>query len=348
MSDCLAKGDSLNNYFIQTRASYGFILKHKPSIGYLLHHVPSVQIRVGKKANGSKLWEQLYRYPEYGFGYYYADLGDPQILGKVNALYFFLNSPFYRSQVTSLNYEFAAGISYLNKCFDYRNNYLNNAIGSHFNAYFNFNINLQIKILKRFEVSPVIGFTHYSNGSFKKPNLGLNIIDANLGLKYFFNSSSPNYINTPIPTFKRKNEINITYSAGIKETYPATGPKYFISTITANILRQLNLKRKVGFGIDIFYDESLYKEFVETKNTEIQGVIRQGAFLSHEFVLAKFAVIINLGVYCYSKTTPESSIYTRVGIKYHLTENIFANINLKAHAAKADFIEWGVGYRFIK
>ena len=38
--------------------------------------------------------------------------------------------------------------------------------------------------------------------------------------------------------------------------------------------------------------------------------------------------------------------YEKVIIRYELTDNVFANIALTAHAARADFLCFGLGYRF--
>jgi hypothetical protein len=38
--------------------------------------------------------------------------------------------------------------------------------------------------------------------------------------------------------------------------------------------------------------------------------------------------------------------YQRIGLKYHIFENIFAGINVRAYDFSiADYIEWNIGYR---
>ena len=53
---------------------------------------------------------------------------------------------------------------------------------------------------------------------------------------------------------------------------------------------------------------------------------------------------MNIGHYLYSRYTDLSLIYTRLGLIYRINSHLLANVSLKSHMAKADFIEWGIGY----
>ena len=41
----------------------------------------------------------------------------------------------------------------------------------------------------------------------------------------------------------------------------------------------------------------------------------------------------------------ETRTYTRIGVKYYITKNIFGVGTVKAHAVNAEAIEFGVGIR---
>lgn len=340
--------DSLKNVFVKIKPGMGVIIRHRESMGNLIGHVPSMQIEVGRQTYGKDVWEQLYRYPEYGVGYYFADLGNPKLLGYVNAAYIYLNAPFFRKPDFSFNYHLAIGISYLSKKWDSQTNYENLAIGSHVNVYFNIDFNTSFKLSKKLELTTGLGACHYSNGAIKQPNLGLNVVNINAGLKYYFNEVKPDKIVQGISSEPKKNDFSVIVAGGIKTVPPLMGPYYFMSTISFYFARQTSYKHKFGFGTDMFYDASLYDEPSDSSKVYFEQVIRNGIFVSHEYLIKKIAIVIQLGAYTYTRFSPRFPLYTRLALRYNATPHLFANISLKAHLGVADFIEWGVGYRFSK
>ena len=50
--------------------------------------------------------------------------------------------------------------------------------------------------------------------------------------------------------------------------------------------------------------------------------------------------------YNYDIEKEDGWFYTRASLQYALTNHIFLSLGLKTHLQKAEFIEWGLGYRF--
>ena len=72
---------------------------------------------------------------------------------------------------------------------------------------------------------------------------------------------------------------------------------------------------------------------------------------SYELVVNRLSLVLQPGFYVARKKIPgqKSAVYYRIGLKYHLSKNFFAGINLRASSLKeSDFIEWNVGYRLLK
>src|SRR3989339_1191393 len=228
----IAGRDSIPNFFIKGKFGYGALIRHRESMGNLMRHVGSMQIELGRQTNGIDLWEQLYRYPEYGAGYYFANLGDPKLLGQVHALYAYLNSPFYRTKKFSLNYHFAIGASYITRKWDYKENYMNLAIGTHLNVYFNVHLNAAYRINKKIEIIGGIGACHYSNGAIAQPNLGINVANADIGLRYYFNEYEEEFNKLEIPSCIKKNEFTVLYAVGTKSIPPPRGSNFFMSSLS--------------------------------------------------------------------------------------------------------------------
>ena len=51
-------------------------------------------------------------------------------------------------------------------------------------------------------------------------------------------------------------------------------------------------------------------------------------------------------IYRYNVTQEDGWLYTRAVARYALTDNLFASVALKTHLQRAEFIEWGLGWRF--
>jgi hypothetical protein len=52
----------------------------------------------------------------------------------------------------------------------------------------------------------------------------------------------------------------------------------------------------------------------------------------------------HVGTYLTARLYKYTRFYTRIGMRYSVSNRVFLNIALKAHYAIADYIEWGVGY----
>jgi hypothetical protein len=56
--------------------------------------------------------------------------------------------------------------------------------------------------------------------------------------------------------------------------------------------------------------------------------------------------ILGMGVYLRDVYNPDGRLYHRIGMRYHATKHWSANLVLKSHWAKADYVEYGIGYTF--
>ena len=339
----------LNNFYIDSEVHYGFIIPHHKSITYLLDkHVRGFELNISRPAYGNHIWEQLYRYPRTGVGYFFCDYGNPEVLGKVHALFSFINIPIIRNHNNHhlLNYQISFGMSCLTKRFDVYENYLNSAIGTHLNIYFRLGFDTKIPISEKLELLGEIGFTHCSNGKIRSPNYGLNVLSGSLGLNYYINKAKKERIKLELPENYKRNYYSLIYSAGVKVYDNLNERHYFISSLSFDYERHLNFKRRIGIGADLFYDKSISEALAVDGelDEDIANLFRFGLHFSHTLVYNKTLMSVNIGRYLYSKYTDLSLFYSRLALKYKVSSHILLNLSLKAHSAKADFIEWGIGY----
>jgi hypothetical protein len=342
------KNDSIK-YFIEARLHYGFVISHHKSMAHLTTgHFPAFEINVGQQTHGEQVWQPLYKYPIIGMTFWYADLANPEVLGSAFAIYPYLNFHLYQQHDFLFNFRFGTGLGYLTKKFDRLDNYKNIAIGSHINVTLNLFYEFKWIVLKKFAVSCFIGLTHFSNGAFKTPNLGINIPTIGIGVSHISHTS--HHIITRIDTasFKKTHNLKIQLfiSAGMKQMYPADGNTYGAYSLSSCFLKPLSKKREIGAGLDLFW------EFANISNLKGEGievahdyeVIKPGLHIDHQFDFSRFSFATQLGFYLYAKDKSDGPVYSRFALRYKITNKVMLNLALKTHFAKADFVEWGIGY----
>ena len=344
------KADATKYVHISAQYSIGYIYAHHPSLKYYIKdYVPAIELNVGFRQKGDKIWHKLYRYPTLGFGYYHANLGNPEILGHVDALFPFIDVPVLEKERLKLSTKFAAGVAWLNKSFDlYENNY-NTAIGSHLNAYLNIKLNSELKLNNRLKMLAGLGITHYSNSGSTQPNQGLNIVSASAGLLYNLHKDAFKKLAPDIPKFIKKNKYTLILSAGTKTLEPAGTQHYLVTSLSFNLDRQFSYKGMYGFGIDLFKDNSRNEYLHEVEGVEnptTADLFYAGGHASYDFVFGKTSFTVQMGGYFLNKAKFFQYVYHRFGIKYQFSEHFMVNITLKTFWAAADFSEWGIGYRF--
>lgn len=333
--------DGLRSYFIEGNYQYGFIWQHNPSLSDVIGgNINVFQLNLGKETVGETYWDQLYRYPEWGVGYYFADLGNEKELGNANALFAFVNIPLINGKKFQLRYKLSGGLAYLNKG--------NVAIGSPVNIYIDACLHTKIALGKQLYLVNSFGATHFSNGAIKTPNLGLNLFSYRIGLQYNLENTKAINKQLELPEIDSKNFISSVFSMGVKEIKDTDGKDFIIVTGAVDYLRRINHKHKIGAGLDVFYDESLFYTMNPDSSLKLDDndIMRYGIHISSEVQIYRFVLGVNLGAYLKANYTDDGKIYQRVALRYLISKSLFANVSLKTSKGVAHFVEWGIGYQF--
>ena len=335
---------------LSSRLHYGFIIPHHESFKFLIEkHVTAFDVIIAFPTSGKKCWEQLYKKPSLGFGYYYGNFGNPEILGSVHSLYIYYKANFFTVKNFTLNHNLAFGLAYMTKPFDYQTNYLNFAIGTNINLHVNLNLETEYKINNKLTIFSDIGITHFSNGAVKMPNRGINIISISTGAKYFFNNEKKNIPEKAIPEFNGYNDFRFFITGGLKGIYPCYSKQYPISVIFANFGRTVSYKSRIGLGVNLFYNGSLVKKYETDSvfNSQKKDYLYSGVYFSYDIIFGKISFTIHQGFYLTQKNI-DYKIYQRFGFRYNFNNNISANLSIVTYFANAQFVEWGIGYNLRK
>lgn len=327
---------------------------------------PSVQTR------GKEEWHQLYRFPRVGCKITIGNLGNSKELGYLLGVTpnMTLNaSPKYWYEPS---FNLGLGVAWFNKPFNVTTNPTNFYIGSQFTVMAEASIQLEPKLGKH-KLLTGLKVIHCSNSHYQVPNLGMNIITANVG--FLFNSSpnltKPEILDLNIP--KSGIRFNVRSGIGIHELAKTVGPvgtpKYAIYVNDIYLSKLFGKVSNVHAGLEIKYYKSYYNYIVTNDFFPDERKLKSTvftAFLAHELMVKRFSLVTQGGINVYNKfygaymnqflsergfkLELKKIFSTRLGVQYYLFDpkyctraNVFVGGYIKAHFGQADFICFQAG-----
>lgn len=344
-----------SNLLIEGKIHYGFIYAHHVELEMYNAHFPAFEVSFSQMTYGKYKWERAYNYPIIGMTFLYSGLGFNPSLGQAFALMPFINFPLVKSKNFTFGFRFALGLGYLTNHFDRLTNYKNLAIGSSFNAAVNLMLEARYRINYFLTVTGGISLQHFSNGALKLPNYGINVPLVNIGIAYRpvkENKNIGDRFYAPVEPFsviiRRSIEFNLGGMVGWKDMEAVLGERFIVYHIYENTMVQISRKSKVGIGLDLSYDASQVV-VLEKNGTPVDNkfsVARPGINAAYELIMSRLGFILNLGGYLGGKEKSNGPLYEKISVQYNFSKNFFASVMLKVHWGRADYIGWGLGYKF--
>jgi hypothetical protein len=335
-------------YALGIKFHKGFIVAHRNSMGHLIKGHPHIaELTFGKTPTGNDKWHHNYNFPEMGLLAMYINHANPEQLGNAYTLMPYINFNLNKSKKIKLQFRAATGIAYLPTVFHPVYNHKNLAISSRLNGAVNLNFQTRVKLSEKIWWDNGISLTHYSNGAYSLPNLGINLATLNTGFTIPVGNPLP---AVPLQTEKKRHDNKLIISlmgvAGIKAFEPF-GKKYYIYTIRGLAEKSVSEKSAIGTGLDFVWNSSLpdkiNKDTILINTTS--DVIQSGLVFSYAFTIDKLSLFVNKGLYLQSNDVM-GLFYHRLGVKYRFKNHIIASFAIKSHFGYADHFEYGIGYSF--
>ena len=349
---------SHKNLEIEARMHYGYMYfqndEYHSALGRYSRHTPAFEFSLHRNTYGERRWEVLHNYPSIGFTFYYSGFGNDSIsaeLGKVFALYPFINFPITPSETSRLTFKLGVGVSFLTNKFDPKENFHNYAIGSHVNAAVNLSFEYRQRIVKRLHWVTSVGLTHFSNGATRSPNMGINIFSVATGFSWCLSPPKAQMDTKLRPKNylfefdgKRHFVTDYQYMLGIKDLSQQYGTHqyYFVHNVGANFMFQITERDRVGLGVELVYDNS-----DKITKPDWGLYLKPGVLFSYEMLLDRVSFMFNVGL---RNNVPLNAktfgmlFYQKVAARYYLSDNLFASIAFTTYDIKSDFIWVGIGY----
>nr|WP_262903329.1 acyloxyacyl hydrolase [Hymenobacter psoromatis] len=330
-------------------AQGAIIISHTPPVAHLVaSHPTGFELNAQHQTTGAAPWHGWYKYPKVGLALIYYDFHNP-ILGQSYAASVYLSKAISRTARHDLSFRLGTGLAYFPQHYDLYTNRKNNFVSSALNATLQFRLEYDLALSPHLGLLLGLGLNHYSNGATAKPNFGINLPTLLLGFNYHQLRPVPTApALAPDPADVGHNFWNLSTSLGYKQRSGGDQTHYLVNSVTLAAGRRVSRKSNLLVGVEGFYDRSLLAMLHDSAShpgEHLPDVKKASAFAGHELLFGRLALVTHLGVYFYNPYKSNGFLYERVGLKYQFTNLLFADIDLKAHRAIADVIEFKVGVK---
>ena len=287
-----------------------------------------------------------------------------EVLGNCVAVY-----PYFLLHMIDLphfqfNWKAGAGLSFFHKyywnCDTLMENYYtpqaNPLIGSVVNVYINTGLNFNFPIRDGWAVNAEVGFSHMSNGSTIKPNMGINMLYGSIGASYTINEHD--YVaGKKEKTFQDIPyvwNLKVTASGGSRQLYYPDRINYPVASLRVGATYKVCNWYAVGGSLDAFYNASYVKQGLDTV-CGVDGIImsddenklqqehtifdryhitddrlvdkfKVGFAVNNEFMLGRVTILFDWGVYLWDPL--RNQYEPEVNPKYGTNRPMFYTYNI--------------------
>jgi hypothetical protein len=328
------------------RGQYGFIWPHRPSNWVQVEgHTWSAEIFADRALSGMAAWHHDYPGLRYGIGVQYTDMANPQLIGTTVRVLPHAYVPFVQGGHGALGLRGGWGLGWVEKPFDRRDNAKQIALGSHLNLA----IHLMLEYRHtwgRHALGAGISLDHLSNGSYRQPNLGVNLLNVNLAYSYALGTAPPivGVADTTAMALNKGREQLVVGSFAISETeQPHTG-QYTVYSLSGHVRWRRTRKSSFGAGVDLFNKGALRTLDTGLGDGGRAALTQAGLHGGWTLHFGQGEFLFQMGAYVHTPVPDAAAVYHRIGLRLRSGRHLLWNLSLKSHYAVADHLEFGVGY----
>ncbi|KLT65255.1 acyloxyacyl hydrolase [Pedobacter sp. BMA] len=301
-------------------------------------------------------WIKALGAKSYGLGFIFRDISrlkgakdtSANSFGQVYGLVAQMDFELFKLGKAKFNFTPGIGLSLTNKYFG--NHPKNRFLGSPVNEAIKADLGMELPVGKYTSLLAGFGFLHISNGGLTVPNGGLNTGNIYLGLK-LNNPKNPSEEkrSTYIPL--RRNSIEISVGLGARGVPQQSDKHLFKSGLYAGYNFYLNDIMVLKAGADAVYYYTVYNPDDYAGTYQNYGTSydrwRTGLSVGAEINLWRITVGAQVGKYLhYNRYKEDATWYWTFGPTYNITSRLGIQAKTYMHFAQADYVNWGLVYRF--
>lgn len=291
-------------------------------------------------------------------------LGDPSVLGDVLGIMPTLDvrlNRHKRHETDNIFYRVGVGAAHATRYFDINTNPLNNGIGAPFSILVFANINYARQLTPEWKARIGLSFTHFSNGSTRLPNYGINIPALNMGAIWKPQKwQSQTFTRHDSVDFLLKKRPKWGFNAHLKwgwvESGAPRGPIYPVQAVVLMGTYNLSRMSRLGLGFEyeynrVTFDFLLQNNVVDTREEARALARRYSLVAANEIFFGDFAIWFQTGIYLHeiNKRSILSWWHNNLGLRYHFLNSEKTRLRphlglyLKTHNIVADYFAVSAG-----
>jgi hypothetical protein len=348
-----------SGFGIETNAIAGKVVKHEPKFTLPIPAITTgADIDFLLQTYGAKPWEQRRNYPVIGVGFAYINYGMDAVYGRCFGMYPNITLPVIRGSRLEWTLRLGEGIGYVTRTFSRINpvDTINVAVGSHVNGFFMLLTDIRYHVNQHWDILAGVNATHISNTSYHKPNLGINMVGAHIGIRYSPVTARPARLAVAAPPPANRWLVQARIGMSLISSYTPDGPLYPVYITSAYVSRRWLGKNKCFAGADFSYHQNIYAYL---KNNELAvgheagNSYKSALFAGNEFLLGRVGIALQAGVYLKQAYVKLNPVYERITGNYYIVQKerghlkeCFLSVSIKSHLTVAEFMEAGIGFGF--
>lgn len=301
----------------------------------------------------SQHWQSLYPKARFSLLFNYQQTGNPEILGHAWALAPMLGLGLLEKKAWRMEMQLAWGLAYASRRFDSFSNPQNIVLGSRINAFASARLQAAYQ-LKRWHLRTALIVSHYSNGNYSSPNLGINLAAIELGLDYRWQSTKEN--KEPKNRIPKQGKFSPFIQASLGATSRfSRGPIFPVYVLSTGLHWQYSPRALAGAGLEFSRNTAIsaFRFHNSPQAYQSKDFNRYCFWLHHEFLLGHIGFQTLGGLYLNKHVDQGSVFATGMGINFYLKNPYFykrhqtwVGIHVRAYMGLAEFVMLQAGYKW--
>jgi len=333
-------------------------------------HLTAFSLKYGVMANGDKWEDYYYGMPYKGFGVYKPFFTKCEEIGNPFSVFLFQGATLKEfGDRLSLDYEINLGVSFNWNHYDAVRSPDFLVTGSSINAHLAGDLFLRQKISDHFDLLYGVNVSHFSNGSTRTPNYGINPLSAYVEVAYNINGRRKlaEKIAPPDDFEKRRIHDFSVFVTGRTVSLDTTGtqlrlrfPKQYFTVAGISYNYMFHSLRSLlwGPGIDLVYDEGNRVGIVSdsSSDAEYNGVVQlaklsdrfqAGLSIKGEVLMPGYSIFMSLGYDIIHANNKDERLYQNYGIKIRLFDGLYTSLGVRStELTHSRFLYVNLGYTF--
>lgn len=307
-------------------------------------------------SQNSDKWIGFSAAKSYGISFIFRDLSklkgtkdtSANAFGQVYGLVAQMDFQLFKVGKAKFNFTPGVGLGYTNKY--YFNNTKNRFLGSPVNETIKADLGMELPMSQYTDLLLGFGFLHVSNGGATVPNGGLNTGNIYIGLKLNNPKTLTEERKSTYTTLQRSS-IELSAGLGARGVFGDRSKSLYKSGIYAGYNFYLNDVMSLKAGADAVYyyttfDPNNYVNTFQNYGTSYDKW-RTGISVGADINLWRVTVAAQIGKYIhYNRLMDKATWYWTFGPTFNITPHLGLQAKTYMHFAQADYVNWGVVYRF--